>query len=130
MARVFIDTSAIYALIDRTDGNHGKARAAFERLRKHRADPVMTNFVLAETHALLLSRLGPELARRWVTGVVWHVERATIEDEASALEIVRVHTDKTYSYVDAVSFAVMERLRIPKAASFDRHFTQYGFELF
>jgi predicted nucleic acid-binding protein len=130
MARVFVDTSAIYALIDRADANHNKARAAFDRLRKQRAEPVITNFILAEGHALLLSRLGPGVARRWVTGVVWHVERTSPEDEASALEIIRVHVDKTYSYVDATSFAVMERLRIAKAVSFDRHFSQYGFELF
>jgi hypothetical protein len=34
--------------------------------------------------------------------------------------------DKTYSLCDALSFAVMERLKISRAASFDAHFRQYG----
>ena len=129
MAKVFVDTSAIYALIDRADGNHNRARGAFERLRKLRHEPVITNFIVAEGHALLLSRLGPAVARQWVTRIVWHVERATAEDEMTAVDIIGAQTDKSYSYVDATSFAVMERLRISKALAFDRHFAQYGFDL-
>jgi predicted nucleic acid-binding protein len=129
MARVFVDTSAIYALLDRGDGNHRAARALFERLRKQRADPVITNFVVAEAHALLLGRLGPEVARRWLGRIVWHVERVTVEDEAAALDIVCGHADKTYSYTDATSFAVIKRLRIARVAAFERHFAQFGFEL-
>jgi len=41
----------------------------------------------------------------------------------------RVYTDKTFSYVDCSSFAVMERLRITAAFAFDPHFEQYGFRL-
>ena len=129
MARVFVDTSAIYALLDRRDGNHRAARTAFERLRKQRADPIITNFVVAEAHALLLARLGPDVARRWLGRIIWHIERVTVEDEAAALDIVCGYGDKTYSFTDATSFAVMKRLRIARVAAFDRHFMQFGFEL-
>ena len=129
MARIFVDTSALYAIIDRADANHPAARAAFERLRKVRAEPVITNFIVAEGHALLLARLGPQLARKWIARIAWHIERVTVEDEAAAIEIVCGHTDKTYSYTDATSFAVMKRLHIGRAVAFDRHFTQFGFEV-
>jgi predicted nucleic acid-binding protein len=129
VARVFIDTSAIYALIDRTDSHHKAARSGLDRLRKLRVEPVITNFIVAEGHALLLARLGPETARGWLAGIVWHIERVTVEDEAAAHEILFGQTDKTYSYTDAVSFAVMKRLHIGRAMAFDRHFKQFGFEV-
>ncbi len=37
--------------------------------------------------------------------------------------------DKRFSYTDASSFAVMERLGIGTAFGFDRDFAQYGFRL-
>jgi uncharacterized protein len=129
MARVLVDTSAIYALIDRGDRNHGAARAGLDRLRKRRDEPVVTNFIVAECHALLLARVGPDIARRWVSASAWPVERSSADDEESAKEIIMTHTDKSYSYTDAVSFAVMKRLRIRTALAFDRHFVQYGIEL-
>jgi predicted nucleic acid-binding protein len=129
MARVLVDTSAVYALIDESDANHTAARRGLERMRADKDTPLLTNFILGESHALLLSRLGADVARSWLTRSIWPIERVTPEDEAAAKEIVRKHTDKSYSYVDATSFAVVERLRIRAALAFDRHFRQFGVKL-
>jgi predicted nucleic acid-binding protein len=129
MARVLVDTSAVYALIDKTDANHAAASRGLERMRSERDTPLLTNFIVAESHALLLSRLGADVARKWLTRSIWPIERVTAEDEAAAKEIVLTHTDKSYSYVDATSFAVVDRLRIRAALAFDRHFRQFGVKL-
>ena len=47
-------------------------------------------------------------------------------DERRAREIIFQYADKDFSFTDAASFAVMERLRIPWAFTFDRDFAQYG----
>src|SRR5262249_28026263 len=88
-----------------------------------------TSFVLAETHALLLNRLGRSIATRFLrdmeqsaTTLVWIGQR----DVQRAKAIIYQYDDKDFSLTDAVSFAVMERLRIPSVFTFDHHFAQYG----
>lgn len=129
MARVFVDTSAVFALVDRGDANHDAARAGLDTLKARRAEPLLTNFIVAELHALLLARLDAAIARRWLSRIVWPVERVTEEDESRARIIVVRYTDKTYTYTDATSFAVMERLGLKTAFAFDPHFRQYGFQV-
>jgi len=129
MARVLVDTSATYALVDRRDANHEAAREILQSLRKRRAEPRLSNFIVAETHALLLSRLGADVARRWLLGNRWPVERVTDDDEDRARGIIARYADKTFSYTDATTFAVMERRGLRTAFAFDPHFRQYGFTL-
>ena len=126
MAQVLVDTSAVYALIDRDDAYHRKAVAILRSLPRRGLAPLLTNFIMAECHALLLSRLGAEMARGWVMEQVWPVERVNVQDEDKARAIIRQYTDKTFSYTDATSFAVMERLGISNCFAFDPHFQQYG----
>ena len=129
MAQVLVDTSAVYALIDRHDLNHRAARRTLEGIKKRRLDPLLTNFVVAESHALLLSRVDAAIARRWLVANVWQVERVTEADEDRARAVVAQFVDKTFSYTDATSFGVMERLGIKSAFAFDGHFGQYGFQV-
>ena len=55
------------------------------------------------------------------------VIRARAADEERAKQILFQYTDKDFSFADAISFSVMERLAIRHACSFDRDFVQYGF---
>ena len=124
---LFVDTSAYYALYGADDERHERAlvigAADYRRL-------YTTNYIIAETHALLLNRLGRRVAIRFL---VEHdrdfteVVRADEIDEIRAREIVVSHEDKDYTFVDAISFAVMDRFGITTAFTFDRHFAQYGF---
>lgn len=129
--QVFVDTAAFVAMFDRRDGNHGRARLISERLAEQHSLLYTTNFVLAETHALLLKRLGIAIAlnllRALRTGSTT-VIRVDEETEDRALDILTRYTDKGFSYTDATSFAVMERLGIGAAFTFDHHFGQYGFQ--
>lgn len=128
---VLVDTSAFYALVDRRDAAHAVAVATARRFAGTRRRLLTTNFVVAETHALLLRRLGREVASAFLDRVdaTAAVERAESADEARGRAIVRLHADKDYSLTDAISFAVMERLGLDRAFAYDRHFAQYGFRV-
>ncbi len=125
-----VDTSAIYALLDKSDNMHEEAKSCLNILAKDNIMVIVTNFIVAECHALIASRLNHKLARYWLMNLHWPIERILAEDEKKARDIIFTYNDKSYSYTDATTFAVMERLDINTAFAFDQHFTQYGFILF
>jgi predicted nucleic acid-binding protein len=130
--RVFVDTSAFGALLNGADADHRAALAIANNLARERRRLITTNFVVAETHALLLSRGGRDLALQSLYRIdqgVEHTVRVSEEDERRARWIIERYRDKDFSLVDALSFAVMERLGIDHAFTFDRHFAQYGFQV-
>ena len=129
MAQVLVDTSAVYALVDRDDAFHRKAVPILRSMPGRGLTPLLTNFIVAESHALILSRLGAAMARRWLLGQVWEIEAVQARDEEVAKDIIRKYTDKSFSYTDATSFAVMARTGIRVAFGCDPHFQQYGFKL-
>src|ERR1043165_3631786 len=101
MARVFVDTGAVFALIDRDDANHGAARRGLKTFKAQRLEPLVSTFVVAESHAFLVAGLDATLARSWLLGNVWPIERVREEDEARARAIIARYTDKVFTYVDA-----------------------------
>lgn len=128
--RVFIDTSAYYTLIDKSATDYALAQASFRRMTSEQVDLCTTTFVVAEIHAMVLRRLGRDLGSRTLDRLYAssiRIIRPTERDETHAREIIRQQSDKDYSYTDAISFAVMERLHLRHAWTYDHHFSQYGF---
>jgi predicted nucleic acid-binding protein len=126
MTEVFIDTRAFYAALNRKDEHHQEAMQLFTRAVEEEWQLFTSNFVVAETHALVLTRLGRDLAAEWLRNIPAAVIRVSEEDESKAKRIIFGYRDKEFSYCDASSFAAMERLRIRQVMAFDPHFTQYG----
>ncbi len=128
--RVFVDSSAYIALARRDDEHHVPALAILAVLQRRRARLFTTNFVAAETHAMLLRYLGIAPARQFLQDLdhsqVTTIVRAEPDDETAARAIIYRYNDKDFSLTDAISFAVVARLRIPQVFAFDHHFAQYG----
>jgi predicted nucleic acid-binding protein len=129
--RVFVDTSAYYAAVDRRDASHAAVAATMPVLLAERRQLTTTNAVLFELHGLLLNRLGRRVA--WETlgelRASQMVVRVRERDETRAEAILAQYDDKDFSLTDALSFAVMERLGIRTAFSLDRHFAQFGWTI-
>jgi uncharacterized protein len=130
--RVFIDTSAYYALMDSDAAENVQTQRTFQRLLSGNTELFSTTFVVAEIHALVLARAYRDLAARTLEGLYAssiRIIRPTERDETRAREIIRLQSDKDYSFTDAISFAVMERLHIRHAWTYDHHFDQFGWQL-
>lgn len=56
--RIFVDTSAYFALANENEAFHAAASSIMSRLAESRARFFSTNFIVAETHALVLRTLG------------------------------------------------------------------------
>jgi predicted nucleic acid-binding protein len=128
---VFVDTSALYAVLDRDDSNHAQARAAWERLLKDGATLVTTNYVLVETSALVQHRLGVGALRTLHEDIIplLTTEWVTESRHAAGVSAVLTAARKRLSLVDCVSFQVMREIGLREAFSFDAHFAEQGFEV-
>jgi len=124
--KIFVDTSAWYAIIDKNDRDHAVAVTKTEALDR----PLVTsNYILDEILTLLKTKLGSTIAIPFGQKL-WNQEistlvRITEEDEERAWEIFRQYKDKGFSFTDCTSFALMERLDLNTVFAFDEHFIQY-----
>ncbi len=128
--RIFVDTSAYFAANDPRDANHAAAAATLRRLSQEHAETYTTNYVVAETHTLLVTRRSRDVAAQVLARLDasdTRILRATEADERRAREIIRQYTDKDFSLIDAISFAVMQRLHLRQVWTYDHHFAQFGF---
>jgi len=127
---VFVDTSAFVALRNEAEAEHQRARAGLADLLASGATLFTSNYVFAETYTALLVRVGREEAiewgRRFRAGEAIELVRLDAKVEDEAWEILERHRDKRWSYVDATSFALIERSGGGEAFAFDAHFAQRG----
>ena len=126
--RVFVDTSALYALLDEDDVNHVGAARAFAGL----AGSELTThaYVLVETLALVSRRLGREAVVRLLDGLLSVVDIVPVDANLhnDALAAYREAGSGQVSFVDRTSFAFMRANRIAGAFAFDADFELAGFE--
>jgi predicted nucleic acid-binding protein len=130
MPDLFVDSSGFFAAAIRRDANFDAARRILERAASDGAALATTTYIVAEAHALFLSKAGRDAGIRFLRSLeasVIAVERSTEQDESNARAIVYRYTDKDFSLTDAISFAVMQRLELTTAFTFDRDFARYGF---
>jgi len=125
----FVDTSAIYALLDEDDANHAAGVAIFRRLQG--AELVTHAYVLVETLALVSRRLGWVAVGRLLDGILPVVGVAAVATpiHETALGVYREAGSSRVSFVDRTSFAFMRAHRIETAFAFDADFAGAGFDL-
>ena len=123
---VFVDTSAIYALLDADDAYHGAARRTFEGLRD--AELMTHAYVAVETVALVSRRLGREATNHLIDDLLpaIQVEMVDATLHAIALAAFREASSPGISLVDRTSFAYMRLRGIETAFAFDIDFVGAG----
>lgn len=127
---VFVDTSALLAILDADDPHHPKARKVWDHLISHVENLLSTNYVLVETFALVQNRLGMEAVRCLEQDILPLVRIAWITeaDHRAAVTALLTAGRRQLSLVDCASFVIMRHLDIQRAFAFDDDFNRQGFE--
>ncbi len=128
MERLFVDTSAWYALANAKAPRHEEVRRA---LGEWEGRLCTTDYVFDELVTLVRYRIGHapavtvgEALRDGDTCLLVTVEPHDIH---AAWEQFAREADQRYSFTDCTSFAVMRRLKLATAAAFDEDFARAGF---
>ncbi len=128
---LFVDTSALYAFLVRSEADHGAVAGALRAAAESGRRLVTTNYVLLETAALLQHRIGLDPVRDLdsklvpVLDVVWVSADLHRRALARLFRMNRRHV----SLMDAASFTVMEAEGVTEVLALDADFTAEGFRL-
>jgi predicted nucleic acid-binding protein len=126
---VFVDTSALYALLDEADAHHAEASDLLRRLAG--TELVTHAFVVVKASALVGHRLPWVASQRLIDGIlpVIDVEAVDADLYETAVASYRRSESARVSLVDHASFALMRSLGIRRAFAYDDDFAREGFEL-
>ncbi len=127
---VFVDTSAFFPLLDKDDQMHEKsARFWVESLEKDTIF-VTSNYTVIETISLIQRRLGLRAVKSFVEDILPVVDIRWIDESIHTISLksMILANKRNLSFVDCVSFALMRKLGIETAFTFDKHFKQQGFK--
>lgn len=128
---VFVDTSALLAVLDAGDLFHSQAAAEWQQLIEDDRDLVSTNYVLVETFALSQRRLGMEAVQTLDRDIIPILDVLWLDEmlHRAAVTAVLTASRRRLSLVDCASFEAMRQHGLSQAFTFDRHFAEQGFEI-
>ena len=131
MSDLFVDAGGWIALANADDQYHGRAAAAYPEFLHVYRRLLTTTLVVAETFIALRLGLGHAAAVRFLDLLEAspRIHRVPVERalEHEAEQILRQFRDQRFSYVDAVSCALVRSLGVTDALAFDQHFSTAGF---
>ena len=122
----FVDTSALYALLDRGDENHVAAASWFSGGAR---DLLTHNYVVVESAALVDRRLGARAVRALMEDILPIVGLVFVDEQLhrAATSAYLAGRRRGPSLVDWASFELMRHRGIDLAFAFDRDFQAGGF---
>ena len=127
---IFVDTSAFLAIENRRDAHHSRALTLRDAWLKKGQTLITSDYVLDESYTIIRLRAGHPVAVQFGEAIrdsqllrIVHVTPEIIEE---AWLLFKTYADHEFSFTDCTTFALMERLSIGAAFTFDSHFKEYG----
>jgi predicted nucleic acid-binding protein len=125
---IFVDTGFLFAMVSKKDEHHHRVLQVLSPYEDKRLSDFLltTNHVVGETLTMTRSLghrqavlMGEQLYGEKLARIHW----ATRQEELEAFAYLRHHQDKEYSFVDCLSFVVMDKHGISEAWAVDSDFT-------
>ncbi len=131
MTKVFLDTIAFTAFVNRAHPKHLAVTEAFDYLTQNPTYLYTSSFVLTETYDQLL-QITPTLARDFIkvlpyTAII--IIRPTLKDEQAAHQLLNRPSAYQLSLKDALHIALFQRLGITTTLSTNPHLAQHQIQL-
>ena len=130
---IFTDTSALIAVLNKKDQYHDQAAAAYHDLLNGSFSLLITTHIFAETLTRIARRVSQQAAISAGTAIRNQVRITMVTPAQDALDqawkIFQSYNDQQFSFVDCISFAVMQEMNLSRAFAFDKHFKIMGFEI-
>ena len=125
--KVFVDTSALLAVLDAKDPNHDAATALLEAVLQGQ-EPFTHNYIHVEAEQLVRRRLGALHAARLLFQILPAIETIWIGEDIHRDSVAALFgKGRAQSLVDQVSFTLMRQLNVTTALAFDSDFDREGF---
>lgn len=123
---VMIDTSAIVAVMDTADDRHAAAGAFWREMVETGEEVHVSNYVLAETYAVLQRRYGIPAITHFMDEIeplfTVHWVDADAHSAARALMAQSCRGRRSPSIVDCVLYVQARRMSIRGIFTYDKHF--------
>ncbi|MCL4417789.1 MAG: PIN domain-containing protein [Actinobacteria bacterium] len=130
MEKLFIDTSAFFAIINARDLNHDIALKFF----KNDIDNFKvfsSDFIISETLTLIRRKMGSSIAFSWgekilqsnFLKILYSGENIFFDSWKTFIK----YEDRDFSFVDCTSFIHMKENEIRQCFCFDTYFSIYGY---
>jgi predicted nucleic acid-binding protein len=129
---IFIDTSALFSIIDGTDLNHFEGSKIFSEITDSNNNFVTSNYILLESSALIQRRLGFDALIDFSENLIPIFDDIVWVDNNlhfQGLLKLKFEKRRDLSLVDCISFEIMKIKKIQKVFAFDKHFSEKGFDL-
>ena len=125
--KCILDSAAAYALTQRDDQYHEKARLF---VRDQATEFVLTSIVAGECYTLMLGKVGYGRAMEWRRSLdmspLITVHLLDASDEAEIWNVLRQYAGVPLSYADASLVVLGQKVGITSIFTFDSDFRQAG----
>ncbi len=129
--KLYIDTSAFYALIDRSDKYHAMAKVLWPSLLTNNIEMLTSNYIVAETIELMQSRLGFKAANMWRQAVLGVVDVKWVNESihCQGLNLWMSLGRKGCGFIDCISFIVMNHHQVEQVFGFKESYDEQGYDV-
>lgn len=129
--KVFVDTSAFIAILNRTDTNHVQAGTVWQQLINRDAIISCTNYILVESLAIIQNRWGMEAVNQFQQAIIPLLQTVWVDETLHAVGTSAMLTanKRRLSLVDCISFEVARMLDVDAVFAYDQHFREQGFDI-
>ena len=128
---IFIDTSALLALVNIHDEFHSQAKDQWKVLLENKETLLSNNYVILESISLIQRRFGMDWIHTLQTEILQLIEIVWVDEnqhQAALITFLKA-SRRQLSLVDCSSFETMQRLGIKRAFAFNEHFREQDFEV-